>query len=94
MSATRTTEVRDAIVRARVTGKDTCAEITTTDLVGITNLGIGNNDSLTTLKADDFDDLVNLTTLRLINNSPEQPAGGRVRRADQADDACICTATV
>ena len=63
---TRTAEVRDAIVAA-VAGKSACANITTTDLAGITTLAISNKSTLTTLKSDDLDDLTNLRSLTLSN---------------------------
>ena len=72
---TRTTEVRDAIVAA-VAGKSACANITATDLAGITTLTISNKATLTTLKSDDFDDLVNLTSLTLTGTGVSSlPAG-------------------
>ena len=72
---TRTTEVRDAIVNA-VTGKSACAEITPADLAGITTLAISNKSTLTTLKSDDFDDLVTLTSLTLTSTGLSSlPAG-------------------
>ena len=64
----RTEEVRDAIVAA-VSGKTACADITTTDLAGITTLSVTNESTLTTLKAGDFTGLTNLTTLTLSNNA-------------------------
>ena len=72
---TRTTEVRDAIIAA-VAGKSACADITTTDLAGITTLTIANKATLTTLKSDDFADLTGLTKLYLYyNNLSALPAG-------------------
>ena len=72
---TRTTQVRAAIVAA-VTGKSACADITSTDLAGITVLGVTDDSNLTTLKSDDFADLPGLTSLYLHGNGLSAlPAG-------------------
>ena len=64
----RTTQVSAAIVAA-VSGKTDCADITDTDLAGLTGtLAVNNDSTLTSLKAGDFAGLTNLTALGLNNN--------------------------
>ena len=72
----RTTQVRDAIV-AKVSGKSTCGSITATDLAEITTLSVTGHNSLTTLKASDFDGLTSLLSLELEHNQSlsSLPAG-------------------
>ena len=67
----RTPEVRDVIVAhiANVSGKTTCASITTTDLNGITSLNLNGTPSTATLKTGDFEGLTNLRSLNLGKNS-------------------------
>ena len=64
----RTTQVSAAIVAA-VSGKTNCANITDTDLAGLTgSLAVANDSTLTSLKAGDFAGLTNLTVLGLHAN--------------------------
>ena len=63
----RTVQVRDAII-AKVADKTDCAEITDTDLAGITGTLALNGQSITSLKATDFDGLTGLTFLNLGSN--------------------------
>ncbi len=62
----RTEAVRDALVAA-IASVNVCADVTTTQLAGVTRLYL-HNSSLTTLKAGDFDGLTALTTLNLNSN--------------------------
>ena len=61
-----TPQVRDAIVRA-VPGVNNAADVTETHLAAITSLNL-LRDSITTLKAGDFDGLTALTSLDLSDN--------------------------
>ena len=63
----RTTQVQTAII-ALVPGKTACADITNTDLAGITGLTVANDSTLTTLTSGDFAGLTGLTVLYLNNN--------------------------
>ena len=69
----RTEQVRDAIVAA--VGVTDCADVTETHLAAITSLSLFSQ-SITALKAGDFDGLTALTTLSLNNNQISTlPAG-------------------
>ena len=63
----RTQQVQDAIVAA-VNGVDSAAEVTEAHLAAIRSLDL-NNQSITTLKSNDFNGLTNLTQLLLDDNS-------------------------
>ena len=64
----RTTQVQTAII-ALVSGKTACADITNTDLAGITGtLTVSDDLTLTALQTGDFAGLTNLTTLNLDGN--------------------------
>ena len=63
----RTPQVRDAIVTV-VPGVSTCGEVTKAHLTSdITSLFL-NDQGITTLQADDFEDLTSFTELRLYDN--------------------------
>ena len=65
----RTAQVQTAII-AEVPGNKACADITNTDLAGITTfLHVTHDSTLTALKSGDFAGLTNLTQLNLRHNS-------------------------
>ena len=82
----RTPEIRDTIVAA-VSDKTTCDVLTKADLAGMTTLSVVGEPFLTSLKPGDFAGPDQLDGAISAPQRSEQPAGGRVRRPDQARDA-------